>query len=182
MLDVARNGTSRAIQLLAGNKGVNVDVIRAIYANLPNDAIKLQLARNHATPSDIIYILGQSEKWRIKNYAVLNMNAPLDLLEENSFRSFYDRVCVRGPYKGWRGSINRYPAFLEQIVMLHHAFPIQLFAESIAFVSSPASSYKLYRARGQELVDYLNAQYSLNLDYKDTAGIVRAVMAHLPHP
>ena len=181
MLDISQHGTSIVIDILANNKGITVDVVRAIYANSPNESILNKLASNPATPSDILHTLGNSDYYRTGLKALRHANAPEVLLREKSPKASYDTLCTRGPHKGWRGSGRYYDPPQYKILMLHPNFPIDLFAESISFVSFQPLAKVLYATRGQELVDYLNFQHGLSLSYTDVGGIVRAVMKYLPH-
>lgn len=184
MLDIASNGTSRVIGFLASNKAASVRVIRTIYANEPNDAILDKLTVNLSTPTDIVRELGGTDRATRKLKALKHPNAPLDLLIDNSPRTLFSKFAGI-PYgitkKSWRGATRNYQRSFQQVVMLRSDFPIDLFAESLAFVSNPLETRVLYEARGREFVDYLNSVYGLSLTYTDISGIVRATMKCLPH-
>jgi len=183
MMDIALNGTSRVIGFLAGNKAITVDVIKTIMYDEPSFAILSKLASNPVTPSDVLAEIASGAYVHVqtKRKVLKHRNAPFEVLEAHLPKTSYETITTNFPSLAnkWRGNRNHFASVDEQIVMLRDDLPIDLFVDSLPYVSHHASAYELYRLRGHEFVDYLNSTFNLSIDYSDTAQIVRAVKKHL---
>ena len=183
MMDIARNGTSRVIGFLAGNKAITVDVVKTIMYDEPSFAILSKLASNPVTPSDVLAEIASGAYVHVqtKRKVLKHRNAPFEILEAHLPKTYYETIAALGSsyVSGWRGKRTHYASVDEQIVMLRDDLPIDLFVASLPYVSYRASAYELYKRRGYEFVDYLNSTFNLSLAYTDTAQIVRAVKTHL---
>lgn len=182
MLDIAANATGRIITFLAANKGADESVVREIYGNLPTDATQIRLASNPATPSDILLSVGQSRQAKARRSATKHPNAPAELLETRLAMNFLQEYLQwdATAAKKIRGEVRHHDYPEQRIAMLHGNLPIQTFAANLPYVAQNDDMRSFYKARGKELVSYLNHEFSLSLDYKHPYGVARALRKYFP--